>query len=123
MSDDSANSLPALPVTDADRDKLLARIWALQAAAFEAALKNNPSAATLTASRAFLADNGVNITSLRRAVHMTNEMQQMLAQVPTFADDDEAAPKRDDALSTTTTTPGAHPDLGDIPDFLDDANK
>ncbi len=54
------------PNPNREREQLLATTWGLVAQAFVSELrKSDPSAATLNAARAFLADNAVSVASLR----------------------------------------------------------
>lgn len=86
-------SEPAPPkMTDDQREELLARLWELLGHSHIAALSvPEPSAATLTAARQFLADNGVNVDSLRR-MRGSGLSEALRATLPTFRDDAAAQP-------------------------------
>lgn len=78
------------PETDKQREEMLGLIFAAQCVSILKAIREDPSAATLNVARAFLADNGVSVDTLRRAGgSLSAATRAVLASVPTFDDDNK----------------------------------
>lgn len=81
------------PKSNGDRDVLLRTLWNLTATSIANALsQGDASAATLSAARAFLADNAVNAESLRR-IGYHGIAPALAADLPEFKDDPADAPR------------------------------
>lgn len=74
----------ATPQNEHARAAILRAIWEAQAAALLAALKGDPTAATLNVARQFLMDNGINADALRHG--NVGHMRASLASLPFAAD-------------------------------------
>ena len=87
-----AQKTPSSLSTDNERQELLDRIWVANARAVLASLEQpNPKAATLTASRQFLADNGVSVDTVGKR-GSGSDLGGLLTNVEKYLDDDMLPP-------------------------------